>query len=116
MQSQPSKEYISDHIIMARAHVATEIMAGIIASTKATLEKSFNKPTSYYDGEKKNVLMIAKTVFECCVSSEDIDRIANNSVIPEIIDASEANKPCDIDNGKSAVSDSDCLTGEGVCF
>lgn len=105
---------IDDQIVMSRAHVATELFGGIIASTKDVLEKVFKKPvSSYYDGEKKNVLLIAKTIFEYSVTPEDIDRLSKNMTMPEVFDATSILEESPSEDGSTACSDSDCMNGEG---
>lgn len=56
----------------ARIDAACELYQSCIVKAKTMLESTFGKPTSYYDGEKKNVLQIAESFFNVAVTRQDI--------------------------------------------
>lgn len=90
----------NDHFVAAKTRVAIELMSSAISATKEMLEQNFQKPTSYYNGEKGHVLDIARTVYQYSVTNEDVERLARQIPMPEIVDISENVKPSEVSSGE----------------
>jgi hypothetical protein len=96
----------SDIAVQKRIDAGIELFQSCITGAKEVFEISFGKPTSYYDGEKKNVLEIAHRLFGACVTSEHIKGLADGSgdrltVEVESIGNEDGDGPCSGEDGSS---------------
>lgn len=59
--------------VQNKISAAGQFYQSCITEAKQILESVFEKPVSYYDGEKRHVLDIASRLFDLTISSKDIE-------------------------------------------
>lgn len=72
----------SDEILELKISASMEIFFGIVSNVKDRLESEFGKPNSYYEGEKRVICEISRSIFDTAVSEEDVmKRVSKNANI-----------------------------------
>lgn len=96
-----------------RIDAACEIFASCMVKAKEILEEHFGKPTSYYDGEKKNVLSLANRLFDVSATEITIKEIVGQRVNTEIEVAYADNETEneDVSDAESALEDNTFMCG-----
>lgn len=76
MASPDSKKMMLEFEVYTRIDVGLEIMSEVMSKTKGMLESVFkHNPTSYHEGERRQVIDVAREVFNKSISPELISKI-----------------------------------------
>lgn len=75
---------MEEYEIYLRADAGLNLMSEIIKRTKVMLEQSFGStPTSYHEGERRQVLDVARDIYKLVVTPEAIEQIVKELPRPE---------------------------------